>query len=147
MTTLADLFPPDRVLHLKAADHAAVAQQLTTRAAAALPVPLGTIAAALAAREELGSTGVGGGIAIPHAHLPSLPGIFTLFAKLDRPVDWNSIDRRPVDLVFLLLSPAEARTEHLATLAMVTRRLRDPAASTAIRHAATVAEMRERLIA
>lgn len=76
-------------------------------------------------RERLGSTGVGRGVAIPHGKLSSLRGIFGLFARLQRPVDFESIDDQPVDLVFLLLAPEASGAEHLKALAKVSRLLRD----------------------
>lgn len=76
-------------------------------------------------RERLGSTGVGRGVAIPHGKLSSLRGIFGLFARLQRPVDFESIDDQPVDLIFLLLAPEASGAEHLKALAKVSRLLRD----------------------
>ena len=77
-------------------------------------------------REKLGSTGVGNGIAIPHGKLPKLARLFGLFARLDRPVDFEALDGQPVDLVFLLLAPEGAGADHLKALARVARMLRDP---------------------
>lgn len=79
----------------------------------------------LQARELLGPTGVGRGVAIPHARLPGLRGVIGLFEKLERPVDFESVDRKPVDLVFALLAPEESGVEHLKALARVSRTLRD----------------------
>jgi nitrogen PTS system EIIA component len=77
-------------------------------------------------REKLGSTGVGSGIAIPHGKLPKLERLFGLFARLDRPIDFEALDGQPVDLVFLLLAPEAAGADHLKALARVARLLRDP---------------------
>jgi nitrogen PTS system EIIA component len=76
-------------------------------------------------REKLGSTGVGNGIAIPHGKLPKLERLFGLFARLDRPVDFEALDGQPVDLIFLLLAPEGAGADHLKALARVARLLRD----------------------
>ena len=76
-------------------------------------------------REKLGSTGVGNGIAIPHGKLPKLSKLFGLFARLERPVDFEALDGQPVDLVFLLLAPEGAGADHLKALARVARLLRD----------------------
>jgi len=76
-------------------------------------------------RERLGTTGVGGGIAIPHGKLPGLKRLFGLFARLERPVDFDAIDEQPVDLIFLLLAPDGAGADHLKALARVSRLLRD----------------------
>lgn len=78
-------------------------------------------------RERLGTTGVGSGIAIPHGKLHRLSGLRGLFAKLDRPIDFEAIDEQPVDLVFLLLAPEAAGADHLKALARVSRLLRDRA--------------------
>ncbi|MDA8251562.1 MAG: PTS sugar transporter subunit IIA [Rhodospirillales bacterium] len=134
--TLETLIPPERVFHdLRAADKPRLLQELARRAGAALGVPAGDIAAALATREALGSTGVGAGIAVPHAQLPQLDATAGFLARLERPVDYASVDGRPVDLLFLLIGPPAARAEHLAALAAATRRLRDPAIADALRSA------------
>lgn len=85
-----------------------------------------TIFEILLQREKLGSTGVGNGIAIPHGKLPKLSRLFGLFARLERPVDFESLDGQAVDLVFLLLAPEGAGADHLKALARVARLLRDP---------------------
>ena len=74
-------------------------------------------------REKLGSTGVGNGIAIPHGKLPKLDKLFGLFARLDRPIDFEALDGQPVDLIFLLLAPEGAGADHLKALARVARLL------------------------
>ena len=76
-------------------------------------------------RERLGTTGVGSGIAIPHGKLPELDRLYGIFARLEKPVDFQSIDDRPVDLIFVLLAPEEAGADHLKALARVSRLLRD----------------------
>jgi PTS system nitrogen regulatory IIA component len=76
-------------------------------------------------REKLGSTGVGNGIAIPHGKLPNLNKLFGLFARLDRPIDFEALDGQPVDLIFLLLAPESAGADHLKALARIARLLRD----------------------
>ena len=77
-------------------------------------------------REKLGSTGVGNGVAIPHGKLPKLTQVFGLFARLERPIDFEALDSQPVDLVFLLLAPETAGADHLKALARIARLLRDP---------------------
>jgi len=76
-------------------------------------------------REKLGSTGVGNGIAIPHGKLPKLTRLFGVFARLERPIDFEALDGQPVDLLFLLLAPEAAGADHLKALARVARLLRD----------------------
>ena len=84
-----------------------------------------TIAEILLQREKLGSTGIGNGIAIPHGKMSKLSSLFGLFARLDRPINFESLDGQPVDLIFLLLAPEEAGADHLKALARVARLLRD----------------------
>ena len=76
-------------------------------------------------REKLGSTGIGQGIAIPHGKLPSISRVYGLFARLATPVDFDSVDGQPVDLVFVLLAPEHAGADHLKALARISRLLRD----------------------
>ena len=76
-------------------------------------------------RERLGTTGVGDGLAIPHGRLPELEKIHGFFARLEKPIDFDSIDDRPVDLIFLLLAPEGAGADHLKALARVSRMLRN----------------------
>lgn len=80
---------------------------------------------ALQEREALGSTGVGRGIAIPHARFESMDKVVGMFTRLEKPVDFDSVDHQPVDLVFSLLAPAAEGAEHLKALALVSRTLRD----------------------
>ena len=80
---------------------------------------------ALATREKLGSTGVGRGIAIPHARIDDLTQVVGLFTRISDPIEFDSIDHCPVDLVFTLLAPVQGGAEHLKALAMVSRTLRD----------------------
>jgi PTS system nitrogen regulatory IIA component len=86
-------------------------------------------------RERLGSTAVGNGVAIPHGKLPKLNQVFGLFARLDRPVDFEALDNQPVDLIFLLLAPEGAGADHLKALARVARLLRDPDVARKLRDA------------
>ena len=81
---------------------------------------------ALMERENLGPTGVGHGIALPHARVHGLDHVRGLFVRLDKHLEFDAIDRQPVDLIFALLAPVEAGVEHLKALALVSRTLRDP---------------------
>jgi len=92
---------------------------------------------ALLAREEEASTGVGSGVAVPHARLKGLDRVRGVFVRLETPVDFDSVDDQPVDLVFALLAPAQARTEHLRALARVARALRRPDLREQLRQART----------
>lgn len=84
----------------------------------------GAVLDALMEREAAGSTGVGHGVAVPHARLEGLQRIRGVFVRLDQPVEFEAIDDRPVDLIFALFAPAESSTEHLRSLARVSRMLR-----------------------
>jgi PTS system nitrogen regulatory IIA component len=96
------------------------------------------VESALLAREQLGSTGLGAGFALPHARIDGLNAYLGLFVRLAKPVDFDSIDGRPVQLVFVLLIPAES-TSHVAALAAISRRFRDPALVARLRKAETQA--------
>jgi PTS system nitrogen regulatory IIA component len=104
-------------------------QELAARAAPLCGQNERAIFEILVQREKLGSTAVGNGIAIPHGKMPNLAKLFGLFARLDKPIDFESLDGQPVDLIFLLLAPEGAGADHLKALARVARLLRD--ASTA----------------
>jgi nitrogen PTS system EIIA component len=101
-------------------------QELAARAAQLTGQGERAIFDVLMQREKLGSTGVGNGIAIPHGKLPNLNKLFGLFARLDRPVEFETLDGLPVDLIFVLLAPETAGADHLKALARVARLLRDP---------------------
>lgn len=88
---------------------------------------------ALIEREGLGPTGVGKGIALPHARLPELDRVVGLFLRLEKPLDFDAVDRQPVDLVFALLAPENAGVDHLKALALVSRTLRDDAVCAKLR--------------
>jgi PTS system nitrogen regulatory IIA component len=124
---LTDLVAPDAIIPaLKVNGKKQALQELAARAAELLGQNERTIFEILVQREKLGSTGVGHGIAIPHGKLAKLGKLFGLFARLDRPVDFEALDGQPVDLVFLLLAPEGAGADHLKALARVARLLRDP---------------------
>ena len=123
---LTDLITPSSVIAgLKVNSKKQLLQELAARAAELSGQGERTILEILQQREKLGSTGVGNGIAIPHGKLPKLDRLFGLFARLDRPIDFEALDDAPVDLVFLLLAPENAGADHLKALARVARLLRD----------------------
>jgi PTS system nitrogen regulatory IIA component len=123
---LSDLVAPNAIIPaLNVNGKKQTLQELAARAAALSGQNERTIFEILLQRERLGSTGVGNGIAIPHGKLPKLSKLFGLFARLDRPVDFEALDGEPVDLVFLLLAPEGAGADHLKALARVARLLRD----------------------
>jgi PTS system nitrogen regulatory IIA component len=124
---LNDLVAPNAIIPaLKVNSKKQAIQELAARAAELTGESERTIFEILQQREKLGSTGVGNGIAIPHGKLPKLDKLFGLFARLERPVDFEALDGQPVDLVFLLLAPEAAGADHLKALARVARLLRDP---------------------
>jgi PTS system nitrogen regulatory IIA component len=88
-------------------------------------IPAKTIVTAVSEREKIGSTGFGGGVAIPHGKIDGLERVYGYFARLTQPIEFNSVDNLPVDLVFLILSPPDAGADHLKALASVSRALRD----------------------
>lgn len=123
---MLDLITPHAVLPaLKAASKKQALQELARKAADLTGQHERAIFDVLLERERLGTTGVGHGIAIPHGKLPGLTRVHGLFARLDKPIDFDSIDDQPVDLVFLLLAPEHSGADHLKALARVSRMLRD----------------------
>ena len=125
---IADLLAPRAVVaQLRAGSKKQVLQEIARRAAPLIEVPDRRIYEVLAERERLGTTGIGKGVAVPHGKLPELTRLWGMFARLERPVLFEAVDDQPVDLVFMLLAPAEAGAEHLRALARVSRLLRDEA--------------------
>lgn len=123
---ISDLITPESVIpKLPATSKKQALQELAKRAADIAGLHERTIFDALIERERLGTTGVGNGIAIPHGKLPGLDRLYGLFARLERPIEFDSIDEQPVDLIFLLLAPECAGADHLKALARVSRLLRD----------------------
>jgi PTS system nitrogen regulatory IIA component len=124
---IADLLAgPDAVLAcVKASGKKALLAELAGRAAALYKLDERRLFDRLLERERLGSTGIGGGVAIPHGRMAGMEKPVGLFARLGHPVDFDAIDERPVDTVFLLLAPEGAGADHLKALARVSRLLRD----------------------
>ncbi len=122
---ISDLLSPGNVMiDVRALQKRLLMQELAARTAAGLGLPADQVASYLLKREDLGSTGIGRGVAIPHARLPDLQRPHGLLAKLKQPVDFEAIDGQAVDLVFVLLLPAAAEHEALGALALVARTLR-----------------------
>lgn len=92
-----------------------------------------SIVDALLERESLGPTGVGHGVALPHARLPGLDRVMGCFVRLEKPLDFGAVDRQPVDLAFALFAPEEAGVDHLKALALVSRTMRDAPLCTKLR--------------
>jgi PTS system nitrogen regulatory IIA component len=133
---LTELIAPARVLlDLRARDKAQLIGDLARVAAGQTStIPPTTIEAALLARERLGSTGLGAGFALPHARIEGLSQFLGFFIRLARPVEFDAIDGNPVDLLFLLLIPANA-VDHVGALAAVSRRFRDRGLANRLRKA------------
>jgi PTS system nitrogen regulatory IIA component len=135
------LAPADVLMDVSAPDKARLLQKLAERAASALDLPAERILRELSAREELGSTGTGSGIAIPHARIEGIRKPFGILARLKRPIDFNAIDDQPIDLVFLLLLPNAPAGEQLNALASVARKLRNPQTLRGLRDAADCGDL------
>jgi len=134
--TMRELVLPQAVVaSLTAATKKDVLQQIAVASAALLGKDSLAVFDVLWERERLGTTGVGHGIAIPHGRVPGLEKVSGFFARLAQPVNFESIDDKPVDLVFLLLAPEAAGADHLHALATVSRLLRDPKLCEQIRRA------------
>ena len=137
---ISDLLAPEAVVaSLKVNGKKQLLQELSTRAAALTHLPERKIFETLTERERLGSTGVGQGIAVPHGRLAGIDTIAGIFARLETPIEYDSVDKQPVDLVFMLLAPEGAGADHLKALARVSRLLRNQQAVEKLR-AATKAE-------
>lgn len=109
-------------------------QEIGELAAEAYDIPAESACDALIEREALGPTGVGKGIALPHARLPGLQKVIGVFARLEKPVDYDAVDRQPVDIVFALFAPPETGVDHLKALALVSRTLREATVCTKLRN-------------
>lgn len=135
---LADLLSPKAVVpNLNARCKREALAALAERAAALTGADASVIRDALMEREKLGSTGVGRGVAIPHGKIDGLAAMTGILARLDQPIDFEAVDEQPVDLIFVLLAPADASAAHLKALAKVSRLLRDERVREALRGAET----------
>lgn len=133
---LGELLRPEAVLSdLKATGKKQALHELAKRAAAMTGIGARRILDVLLERERLGSTGVGLGIAIPHARMAEVDRLWGLFARFETPVPFDAIDDRPVDLMFVLLAPDTAGADHLKALARISRLLRDKAQCSRLRGA------------
>jgi len=123
---IADLIIPAAVIpNLRVTSKKQALQDLARKASEIYGTDEKAVFDVLTEREKLGTTGVGNGIAIPHGRLPTLTRLYGAFARLERPIGFDSIDEQPVDLIFLLLAPESAGADHLKALARVSRLLRD----------------------
>lgn len=133
---LSEIIPREGVLFaLRSASKRHALTELAGLAEGFAGVPQRRILDAILEREKLGSTGIGNGVAIPHARLGEVERPWGFFARLDRPLEFEAVDELPVDLVFLLLTPAIAGAEHLKVLARISRLLRQPTTGEKLRSA------------
>jgi nitrogen PTS system EIIA component len=130
------LSPDDVLVDVRASDKDSLLHDLATLAAKTAGFDASVVTREIDKREQLGSTGIGGGIAIPHARVASVAKPVGVLAQLRRPIDFAAIDGNPVDLVFLLLLPAASQGSELTALAAVARKLRDVTTAARLRGAA-----------
>ena len=140
------LSPADVFLDVRAADKARLLQDISKRAAATLELDAALVADAILKREALGSTGVGGGVAIPHARIAEMRRPFGIMVRLRKPIDFDAVDGAPVDVVFTLLLPATPAGEQLNALAAVSRKLRKREIMSGLRRANDASEMYRALV-
>jgi len=134
MVEVEDFLPPTNLrLGMAAASKAELFEELAGIAAAELGLEPTVVLASLEQREKLGTTGIGDGVAIPHARLPGLGRLTGYFIRLAAPIEYDALDNAPVDLIFLLLSPESASALQLKALARIARLLRDPEVSAGLR--------------
>jgi PTS system nitrogen regulatory IIA component len=132
--TLTDLITRDAVVaSLKVGAKKHALQELSAIAARQCGMPASEIFEALLQRERLGSTGIGSGIAIPHGKLAKVEHIFGVFARLEKPIDFEALDGQPVDLILLLIAPESAGADHLKALARAARLLRSQSTTAKLR--------------
>ena len=122
------LSPSDVMIDVRANDKVGLLKELAARAASALDLPVDAVANEIERRDELGSTGIGGGVSIPHARFREVKKPFGLLARLKHAIEFDAIDGQPVDIVFVLLLPASSQLDQLNALAAVARKLRGPEA-------------------
>ena len=134
------LSPTDVMIDVRASGKRPLLQEFA-KAAAGLGLPADQIASYLLKREDLGSTGIGKGVAVPHARMPELQRPCGLLAKLKPAIEFDAIDGQPVDIVFVLLLPAAAENAALGALALVARSLRSPETLARLRAAKTASEL------
>ena len=145
---LADILTPGGIIpSLKATSKKQALRDLSDRAAEMTGIEARQIFDTLQQRERLGSTGLGRGIAIPHVKFKSLKSIVCLFARLETPIDFESHDGEPVDILFLLLAPEHASGDHLKALARISRLVREPSTLERLRVAPDMAALRSVLLA
>jgi PTS system nitrogen regulatory IIA component len=135
------LSPKDVLVDVRTSNKRQLLQEFAVRAADGLGLRVDQVAPYLLKREELGSTGIGRGVAIPHARLPDLQRPYGLLAKLRQPIEFEAIDGQAVDIIFVLLLPAAVESGQLEALALVARVLRPPENLVRLRDARNPSEL------
>jgi PTS system nitrogen regulatory IIA component len=135
------LSPTDVMIDVRASNKRLLLQELSAKAAASLGLHVDQIAPYLLKREDLGSTGIGRGVAIPHARLSDVQRPYGLLVKLKQPIEFDAIDGEAVDVVFVLLLPAAADQEQIGALALAARTLRPPENLARLRRAKNTSEL------
>lgn len=135
---IVDFTTPEGVIaSLPAANKGQTLRELARRGARLSGLDEAAVNKALLEREALGSTGIGRGVALPHARIPGLKRFVGVVARLAQPIEFEAIDQRPVDLLFLLLAPENAPRDQIAALARISHLFRDAGACEALRRAPT----------
>lgn len=137
------LAPSDVLIDFRARDKLGLLREISSRAASALKLPADAVAHEIVKRDELGSTGIGRGVCIPHARLRAVNKPYGLLTRLRYPIDFDAVDGQPVDIVFLLLLPASSQLDQLNALAAAARKLRETELLRRLRAATTATEMFE----
>jgi PTS system nitrogen regulatory IIA component len=135
------------IIDVRASDKVRLLKDLSARAAPEVALEPALVSAEILKREELGSTGLGSGVAIPHARIPGLSKPYGVLARLKRALDFAAIDGEPVDLVFLLLLPSSSGGEQLNALAAVARQIRKPTIAAMLRKARNGSEAYNAMLA
>ena len=135
------LSPKDVLVEVRTSNKRQLLQEFAARAADSLGLRVDQVAPYLIKREELGSTGIGRGVAIPHARLPDLQRPYGLLTKLRHPIEFEAIDGQAVDIVFVLLLPAAVESGQLEALALAARVLRPPENLVRLRNAKNPSEL------
>ena len=140
---IADFLTPDRViLDVRSRDKPQLIAEIARSFARLVPaLKQATVETALLTREQLGSTGLGAGFALPHARIEKLDDFLGMFVRPAKPLDFNAVDANPVRLVFVLLIPFESTASHVAALAAISRRFRDSGLAGSLAKADTPAEI------
>lgn len=139
---ISDILSPSNIYSdLQAENKRAVLRELSAKAAMAAGVDERLCVDAVLERENLGATAYGAGTAFPHARIEGLNKVVAVFARLAKPLDFDALDQKPVDLIFMLISPENSGADHLTALAMFSRFLKNEDICSKLRHAKSKEEI------